>query len=87
MQISRRQAGLRAAAAAALAACLLAGEAGAIPAFSRKYRTSCNTCHVAYPKLNDFGMAFYRNGFQFPRDDEFFVKDAPVTMAARAWRD
>jgi hypothetical protein len=27
----------------------------AIPAFSRKYQTSCTTCHNNYPELNDFG--------------------------------
>ncbi len=61
--------------------------ARAIPAFSRKYKTSCNTCHVAFPMLNDFGEAFRRNGFQFPRDDDWFVKDKPVTLGAEAWRD
>ena len=30
----------------------------AIPAFSRKYQTSCTTCHNNYPELNDFGEAF-----------------------------
>ena len=30
----------------------------AIPAFSRQYGTSCSTCHVDFPKLNDFGEAF-----------------------------
>ena len=28
----------------------------AIPAFSRQYGTSCSTCHVDFPKLNDFGI-------------------------------
>ena len=36
--------------------------AEAIPAFSRKYATSCATCHVAFPKLNAFGKAFRNNG-------------------------
>src|SRR5690242_10168889 len=30
----------------------------AIPAFSRQYQTSCSTCHLDFPKLNDFGKAF-----------------------------
>ncbi len=30
----------------------------AIPAFSRMYGTSCSTCHIDFPKLNDFGKAF-----------------------------
>ncbi len=37
-----------------------------IPAFARKYKTSCATCHNGFPKLNAFGEAFRRNGYQFP---------------------
>ena len=44
--------------------------ASAIPAFSRKYGTSCTTCHSDFPKLNDFGKAFKDAGFKFPKDDE-----------------
>jgi hypothetical protein len=40
--------------------------ASAIPAFTRKYQTSCSTCHSNYPELNDFGEAFKKNGFKFP---------------------
>ena len=29
----------------------------AIPAFSRKYQTSCTTCHNNYPELNDYGVS------------------------------
>jgi hypothetical protein len=35
--------------------------AAAIPAFARKYGTSCQTCHTIFPKLNPFGEAFRRN--------------------------
>src|ERR1035438_300919 len=56
----------------------------AIPAFSRKYQTSCSTCHNNYPELNDFGLAFKKNGFKFPKDDELFVKDAPVLLGSKA---
>ena len=45
-------------------------QASAIPAFARKYQTSCATCHNNYPELNDFGEAFKKNGFKFPKDDE-----------------
>src|ERR1035437_7050553 len=55
-----------------------------IPAFSRKYQTSCATCHNNYPELNDFGLAFKKNGFKFPKDDELFVKDAPVLLGSKA---
>ena len=37
----------------------------AIPAFARKYKTSCVTCHTVYPKLNPFGETYRINGFQF----------------------
>lgn len=59
----------------------------AIPAFSRKYQTSCTTCHSNYPELNDFGEAFKKNGFKFPTDDETFVKDAPVLLGSKAQKE
>src|SRR5580704_3272732 len=59
----------------------------AIPAFSRKYQTSCTTFHNNYPELNDFGLAFKKNGFKFPKDDELFVKEAPVLLGSKATRE
>src|SRR6202140_6027378 len=59
----------------------------AIPAFSRKYQTSCTTCHSNYPELNDFGEAFKKNGFKFPKDDDTFVKEPPVLLGAAAQRE
>ena len=56
----------------------------AIPAFSRQYGTSCITCHVDFPKLNDFGKAFKDAGFKFPQDDESQLKVAPVMLGAEA---
>ncbi len=58
----------------------------AIPAFARKYQTSCTTCHNDYPELNDFGEAFKKNGFKFPKDDETFVKEPPVLLGAKAYQ-
>jgi hypothetical protein len=58
----------------------------AIPAFARKYQTSCGTCHNNFPELNDFGEAFKKNGFKFPKDDETFVKEPPVMLGAKALR-
>ncbi len=46
----------------------------AIPAFARKYKFSCNTCHVAVPKLKAYGEAFAANGFMLP--------DAPEPVRA-----
>ena len=56
----------------------------AIPAFSRQYQTSCMTCHIDFPKLNDFGKAFKDAGFQFPKDDDTYLKVAPVMLGAEA---
>ena len=56
----------------------------AIPAFSRLYGTSCSTCHLDFPKLNDFGKAFKDAGFKFPADDEAMVKIPPVMLGAPA---
>jgi len=61
--------------------------AAAIPAFARKYQTSCATCHNNYPELNDFGEAFKRNGFKFPTDDDTFVKEPPVMLGAKAQKE
>lgn len=70
--------------------CLILGSSSrvsAIPAFSRKYQTSCSTCHSNFPELNDFGEAFKKNGFKFPKDDESFVKEPPVLLGAKAQRE
>ena len=56
----------------------------AIPAFSRLYGTSCSTCHVDFPKLNDFGKAFKDAGFKFPKDDEQLLKIPPIMLGAPA---
>jgi hypothetical protein len=56
----------------------------AIPAFARQYQTSCATCHVGFPKLNDFGKAFKDAGFKFPVDDETNLKSPPVLLGAEA---
>src|ERR1700758_3980 len=60
------------------------GSSEAIPAFSRQYGTSCSTCHIDFPKLNDFGKAFKDAGFKFPKDDESFIKVPPVLLGAPA---
>jgi len=62
-------------------------EAFAIPAFARKYQTACSTCHNNFPELNDFGEAFKKNGFKFPKDDELFIKEPPVLLGAPAQRE
>src|ERR1039458_4415425 len=63
---------------------LSARQSLAIPAFSRMYGTSCSTCHIDFPKLNDFGKAFKDAGFKFPKDDESMIKIPPVMLGAPA---
>ncbi len=41
-----------------------------IPAFARKYGFSCNTCHIAVPKLKGYGDEFAGNAFQLPDEEE-----------------
>ena len=67
--------------------CATAQSSYAIPAFARMYGTSCSTCHVNFPKLNDFGKAFKDAGFKFPKDDETFVKIPPVMLGAPAQKE
>ncbi len=54
------------AAAALLAATLAPARAEAIPAFARKYKLSCTTCHAPFPRLKPFGDEFAANGFALP---------------------
>jgi hypothetical protein len=57
-----------------------AGRAFAVPAFARKYKTSCVTCHTIFPKLTPFGEQFRRNGYRFPGVDSDAVKAEPVAL-------
>src|SRR5579883_2407629 len=66
---------------------LAAAPARAIPAFARKYGTSCQTCHTVYPKLTPFGEAFRRNGFKFPGSDTEMTKQETVPLGQDAYRD
>jgi hypothetical protein len=59
--------------------------ADAVPVFSRKYHTSCQTCHVVFPKLNPFGEAFRLNGYRMPGETEEQVKQVPVSLGSEAY--
>jgi len=61
-------------------------KAEAIPAFARKYQTSCQTCHIAYPKLNPFGVAFRLRGYHLPDETEDQIKEEPVSLGAPAYK-
>lgn len=41
----------------------LPDRAEAVPAFARKYRMSCTTCHAPIPRLKEYGGEFAGNGF------------------------
>jgi hypothetical protein len=64
----------------------------AIPAFARKYRMSCKTCHAPFPRLKPYGEEFAGNGFVLkdkdaPRyfddtgDDKLsLIRDFPIAL-------
>jgi hypothetical protein len=64
---------------------ILASQGRAVPYFSRKYRTSCVTCHEAFPKRNAVGEGFRMRGFRFV-DDESYRKEEPVEMGDEAYK-
>jgi hypothetical protein len=73
--------------AAALAATIwlsTPSRAEAIPEWARKYKTSCVTCHEAFPSLNPVGEAFRLNGYRFP--DDLYVKEEPVILGQDAYK-
>ncbi len=43
---------------------LFPSTASAIPTFARQYGLSCNTCHVAFPRLNSFGRDFVAKNYR-----------------------
>ncbi|MGA7613703.1 MAG: hypothetical protein WBX15_00855 [Thermoanaerobaculia bacterium] len=69
-------------------AAMLAGSlpAFAVPVFARKYKTSCQTCHVGFPKLNAFGEAFRLNGYRFPNETEAQVKVPQTSLGSDAYK-
>jgi len=70
----------------AVALLTIASTAHAVPAFARKYQTSCQTCHIVFPKLNAFGEAFRLRGYRMPGETEDMVKQPPVTLGAPAYK-
>jgi len=63
-----------------------ASSARAVPAFARKYQTSCQTCHIVFPKLNAFGEAFRLRGYRMPSETPDLVKEPPVSLGAPAYK-
>jgi len=58
----------------------------ALPIFARRFDTSCTTCHVIFPKLNAFGIAFRNNGYKIPIDDAKLIKTPDIALGAPAWK-
>jgi hypothetical protein len=69
-----------------LALAATASTALAVPAFARKYQTSCQTCHIVFPKLNAFGEAFRLRGYRMPGETEEMVKQPAVSLGAPAYK-
>lgn len=86
MQISLRP-GLPLALAAAIVIAI-PSVAHAIPAFARRYETSCTTCHTVFPRLNPFGEAFRRNAYRFPAgNDATAEKEEPLALGSEAHKE
>jgi len=86
MKLRRTRLVLASIACAVLLMILNVPTASAIPAFARKYDTSCQTCHVGFPKLNPFGEAFRLNGYRMPKETEEQIKIKPVSLGADAYK-
>jgi hypothetical protein len=71
---------------AAIAFIVSASSVSAVPVFARKYQTSCQTCHIVFPKLNAFGEAFRLRGYRMPGETEEMVKVPPVPLGAPAYK-
>jgi len=62
-------------------------DAGAIPAFARRYRTTCASCHTAAPKLNVVGEAFRLHGYRLPRFDQALAQETGIPLGDDVWKD
>ena len=49
---------------------LIPADGSAVPAFARKYRMSCTTCHAPAPRLKAYGEDFAGNAFMLEEDQE-----------------
>jgi hypothetical protein len=48
---------------------IIPDQAGAVPAFARRYKISCTTCHAPFPRLKPYGEEFAGNGFIIPEEE------------------
>ena len=62
-------------------------DSSAVPAFARKYQTSCYTCHSGFPNRNAFGEAFKNNGYRWPGgEEEDHAKQEQTKMGGEGWK-
>jgi hypothetical protein len=73
---------LLAALALPLSTLLAPDSAEAIPAFARQTKQKCTYCHVAFPKLNEFGITFKNNGYRLQGTKGTDVWDIPAWPVA-----
>jgi len=45
-------------------------DSDAVPAFARRYKISCNTCHAPFPKLKPYGDDFAGSGFIIEEEEK-----------------
>jgi hypothetical protein len=76
---------------------VLPANAGAIPAYARRYKVSCQLCHNPVPRLTDFGNTFAGNGYRMAADEPprdtintgdpllELAKDVPLAMRVDAY--
>jgi len=65
-----------------VATCCWYDPAEAMPAFARQYNVSCNVCHAAYPRLNEFGETFAGDmNFRLPNWRDTTVQTGDETLA------
>jgi hypothetical protein len=58
----------------------------AMPAFAREYGVSCNVCHAAYPRLNEFGERFAGEmNYRLPNWRDNTVKTGDDQLALQEW--
>ena len=57
-------------------------ESEAIPAFARKHGVQCRTCHVQFPKLNKFGIAYKNRGYRMKGEVGNYLWDSKIIPLA-----
>lgn len=65
-----------------LSGLLTPDSAEAIPAFARQVKQKCTYCHVAFPKLNEFGITFKNNGYRLQGTKGIDVWEIPAWPVA-----